>query len=101
MNKCWFCGENSGFTCVCDKCKEAVRWARKRKEEEDKMERMKDLVSMIARRDSITKNEAQNIVDETAREIDDAIAHGASYDTVADILADYLGLEPDYLDLFF
>ena len=59
-----------------------------------------DLVKLIMRRDEVSKNEARIVIDETAREINDAIARGASYDTVADILADYLGLEPDYLDLF-
>lgn len=59
-----------------------------------------DLVKLIMRRDGVSENEARIMIDETAREINDAIAHGASYDTVADILADYLGLEPDYLDLF-
>lgn len=60
-----------------------------------------DLVKLIMQRDGVSENEARIVIDETAREINDAIAHEASYDEVTDILADYLGLEPDYLDLFF
>lgn len=59
-----------------------------------------ELVSLIMRRDGISRNEAENIVEDCQREIDDTIFHDGSLDLVEDIIADYLGLEPDYLDLF-
>lgn len=60
---------------------------------------MRELIELIMRRDGISFNEAANIVEECQREITTAIEWGASYDEVTDILADYLGLEPDYLDV--
>ena len=48
----------------------------------------------------ISKNEAYNIIEDCQAEIDDVLSYGGSYDTVMDIIQDYLGLEPDYLDLF-
>ena len=59
-----------------------------------------ELISLITRRDGISHNEAENIVKDCQREIDDAIFHDGSLDLVEDIIADYLGLEPDYLELF-
>lgn len=59
-----------------------------------------ELVSLIMCRDGISRNEAANIIEECQREIDDAIFHGGSLDLIEDIIADYLQLEPDYLDLF-
>ena len=59
-----------------------------------------ELVSLIMRRDGISRNEAENIIKDCQYEIDDAIFHDGSLDLVEDIIADYLGLEPDYLDLF-
>ncbi len=59
-----------------------------------------ELISLIMRRDSISRNEAENIVKDCQYEIDDAIFHDGSLDLIEDIIADYLGLEPDYLDLF-
>ena len=59
-----------------------------------------ELISIIMHRDGISRNEAENLVKDCQREIDDAIFHDGSLDLVEDIIADYLGLEPDYLDLF-
>ena len=59
-----------------------------------------ELISLIMRRDGISRNEAENIIKDCQYEIDDAIFHDGSLDLVEDIIADYLGLEPDYLDLF-
>lgn len=61
---------------------------------------LKELAKMIAKRDNISLNEAHIIVEDTAMEINDAIARGDSYDEVMDILRDFLNLEPDYIDLF-
>ena len=59
-----------------------------------------ELVSLIMRRDGISRNEAANIIEDCQREIDDVIEHGGSLTLIEDILQDYLGLEPDYFDLF-
>lgn len=61
---------------------------------------LKELVKMIAKRDNISLNEAHIIVEDTAMEINTAIARGDSYDEVMDIIQYNLGLEPDYIDLF-
>jgi len=59
-----------------------------------------ELVSLIMRRDGISRNEAENLVEDCQREIDDVIVHGGSLDIIEEVLKDYLGLEPDYFDLF-
>ena len=60
-----------------------------------------DLAHMIATRDGISMHEANTLVDDCANEINELVAADrATYDEVADIIADYLGLEPDYMDLF-
>lgn len=61
---------------------------------------LNELAKMIAKRDNISLNEAHIIVEDTAMEINTAIARGDSYDEVMDILQYNLGLEPDYIDLF-
>ena len=60
---------------------------------------LKELAAMIAERDGISLNEAQILVDETQEEMERAFYTG-SLNEVEDILADYLGLEPDYMMLF-
>ena len=59
-----------------------------------------ELVSLIMRRDGISRNEAANIIEDCQREIDDVLVHGGSLYTIEEVLKDYLGLEPDYFDLF-
>ena len=49
---------------------------------------------------TIIMSEAENIVKDCQREIDDVLMHGGSLDTIEEVLKDYLGLEPDYFDLF-
>lgn len=56
-----------------------------------------NIISILMRRDNMTREEAINIVEETRDEIACAIENGADLDEVEDILADYLMLEPDYL----
>lgn len=57
---------------------------------------LEDMARMIAKRDDISFNEAMELIDNCAEEIDCA----ESLDEVEDTLAYWLGLEPDYLDLF-
>lgn len=58
-----------------------------------------DIIKLIARRDNISYIEAENIVQECQDEIDEALMYGR-FQEAEDILASYLGLEPDYLDAF-
>ena len=60
----------------------------------------REIVEILQRRDGISQLEAENLVEETQQEISDAIVAGASLEAVEDILADNLGLEPDYLMCF-
>ena len=58
-----------------------------------------ELAVMIARRDGISFNEAYEAITETEDMLQEAFAAG-SITMAEDILADELGIEPDYLDLF-
>ena len=57
---------------------------------------MKEIISILTRRDHLTFNEAYELVRECREEILNACAEG-HYWEAEDILADYLGIEPDYL----
>lgn len=59
---------------------------------------MNEIVEIIMRRDGISRLEAENLVEECKEELWNAAARG-SYQECEDIIASYLGLEPDYLDL--
>lgn len=61
---------------------------------------MEEIIKILMRRDGCTRLDAENIVEECADMINDAIVAGASLESVEDILADELGLEPDYLVYF-
>lgn len=61
------------------------------------MSASKKIEKILVKRDGISRNEAQNLIEECKEEIELAIATG-NIDKVEDILRDYLGLEPDYLD---
>ena len=58
---------------------------------------MNEIVEIIMRRDGISRLEAENLVEECKEELWDAAARG-SYQECEDIIASYLGLEPDYLE---
>jgi len=65
---------------------------------------MDEIVKILMRRDNITENEARNLIEGCRAEIQDALANNylysyySIYDAVSDIIADWLGLEPDYLE---
>lgn len=61
---------------------------------------MDKIIEILMRRDDISKFEAEQIVYECGDVMSDAIAMGASYDEIADIIKDYLELEPDYMEYF-
>ena len=60
---------------------------------------IEELAKMIAKRDSLTYEEALSSVRDCAAEMERAFFDG-SLSEAEDILREYLGLEPDYLDLF-
>lgn len=62
------------------------------------MNTVNDIINLIARRDNISVLEATNIVSECMDEMESAIVMG-NWQEAEDILASYLGLEPDYLDI--
>ena len=61
---------------------------------------MEEIVSILMRRDNMTRVDAIDLFLQTEEEIKEAIGEGASYDDIQDILEYNLSLEPDYLDYF-
>ena len=59
-----------------------------------------ELATMIARRDGISINEAYEAIEETQELLQEAVAT-ESFTMAEEILASELGLELDYIDLFF
>lgn len=57
---------------------------------------MNEIIEILMRRDGITQNEAENLVEECREEVLDAAVRG-NYQECEDIVASYLDLEPDYL----
>lgn len=55
-----------------------------------------DIVRLIKHRDNLSIREARTIVDDC---IDELKHCNYTIDNPEDIIADYLGLEPDYLDI--
>ena len=62
------------------------------------METINDIIMLIARRDGLSVNEATIAVEDCVDALRDVLAAGEGWDC-EDIVADYLGLEPDYLDI--
>lgn len=60
---------------------------------------MNHIVEILMRREGIDMYEAWDMIKECQEEMEDAIRYG-DYQACEDILASYLGLEPDYLDYF-
>ena len=61
---------------------------------------MNEIISILMRRDHMTREDAIDLIFQTREEIDEAIREEASYDDIQDILEYNLSLEPDYLDYF-
>ena len=60
---------------------------------------LEELAWMLAKRDNSTFEEEMRAIKQCAVDMEHAFYMG-SLDEAEDILRDYLGLEPDYLDLF-
>lgn len=62
------------------------------------MNNVEDIINLISRRDNISYIEAMNVVNECMEEMEGAVMRG-NWQEAEDIVASYLGLEPDYLDI--
>jgi len=60
---------------------------------------VEDIIRLIMNRDNISYNEARACVQDTQTELDYIVNRGGSYDEAADIIYEFLGLEPDYLPI--
>lgn len=60
---------------------------------------LEELASMISERDKISYTEAMAAIRDTAGDLEYAFYNG-NIDLAETILAEDLGIEPDYLDLF-
>lgn len=60
---------------------------------------LEELAEMLAERDGLTFEEEMRAIRDCAADMEHAFYNG-SLDEAEDLLKDYLGLEPDYLDLF-
>ena len=58
-----------------------------------------ELTRLIKQRDKLSMREAAIVVNDCLIELESAIQSGASYDECADIVATYLNLEPDFLEI--
>ena len=58
-----------------------------------------ELTRLIKQRDKLSMREAAIVVNDCLIELESAIQSGASYDECADIVAAYLNLEPDFLEI--
>lgn len=56
------------------------------------------IVEILVNRDGMDAWDAEDLVIQTRKEILEAIENGGSLDDVEEIVADTLGLEPDYID---
>lgn len=61
---------------------------------------MKEIAAILMRRDGMSETEAWNLIGECQAEVTWAIENGESYDYVADVISDYLGLEPEFMEVF-
>lgn len=59
---------------------------------------MNEIIEILMQRDDISQLEAENLVEECREELWEAAVRG-NYQECEDIVALYLNLEPDYLDL--
>ena len=62
------------------------------------MNTVEDIIQLISRRDNISYIEAMNMVNECMEEMENSVVMG-NWQEAEDILASYLGLEPDFLSI--
>lgn len=61
---------------------------------------MNEIIEILMTRDGISKEEAIDVIDNCKEEIDYILLNNGSYDDAEEALKYWLGLEPDYLDIF-
>lgn len=59
---------------------------------------MQEIINILVGRDGMSIEEAKDLIRECRSEIFDLVSRGGSYDEATEIIEDYLGLEPDYLE---
>ena len=57
---------------------------------------METILRVLMRRDGMTKNEAQELIDEAKEQLQEYIEEG-DHESAHDICQEFFGLEPDYL----
>lgn len=60
---------------------------------------LEELAVMLAKRDNLTFDEEMRVIRDCAADMEHAFYTG-NLNEAEELLKDYLGLEPDYLDLF-
>lgn len=58
---------------------------------------MEDIINILMRRDGISKKDAQTHVNECKQRLNDEALASGDYELATDIIAEELGLEPDYM----
>lgn len=61
---------------------------------------MNEIIEILMARDGISKEDAIDVIDNCKEEIDYILLNNGSYDDAEEALKYWLGLEPDYLDIF-
>lgn len=77
---------------------DAIHWTSPNKERIKKIPGANKIVEILVNRDGMDAWDAEDLVIQTRKEILDLAARGGSLDEVEEIIADNLGLEPDYID---
>lgn len=58
---------------------------------------MNKIVEILMKRDGLSKEEANDLFEETQKEIGYLVGSGSPYDEIEDTMSDMLGLEMDYI----
>lgn len=59
---------------------------------------LETIEQILMRRDGLDKQEAQDLIDEAKEEVQSIIENGGTLEEVEDVVRDYFGLEPDYVE---
>lgn len=60
---------------------------------------IEELMHLLKKRDKCSLYEARIMIDDCVRALEENAASGGNIDEAEDIVRDYLGLEPNYLDI--
>lgn len=58
---------------------------------------IKEIIAILMRRDEVTKAEAIEMIKECQRRLQEEAVASGDYDLAEEIIAEELGLEPDYM----